>query len=64
VPLTDFVYAGMFYNADSGLYLTQYRAYDAVAGRWLSRDPIGEISDPVSNLYRYVRGNPVRLIVL
>ena len=31
-PLTDFNYAGMFYNADSGLYLTQYRAYDPVAG--------------------------------
>jgi YD repeat-containing protein len=27
-PLTAFNYAGMFYNADSGLYLTQYRAYD------------------------------------
>jgi RHS repeat-associated protein len=44
-PLTDFNYAGMFYNADSGLYLTQYRAYDPVAARWLSRDPIGEVSD-------------------
>jgi RHS repeat-associated protein len=32
----------MFFNADSGLYLTQYRAYDPVPGRWLSRDPIGE----------------------
>jgi RHS repeat-associated protein len=41
-PLTDFNYAGMFYNADSGLYLTQYRAYDPVSGRWLSRDPVGE----------------------
>ena len=41
-PLTDFNYAGMFYNADSGLYLTQYRAYDPVSGRWLSRDPLGE----------------------
>jgi hypothetical protein len=30
----------MFFNADSGLYLTQYRAYDPVSGRWLSRDPI------------------------
>ena len=40
--LTDFNYAGMFYNSDSGLYLTTYRAYDPVAGRWLSRDPIGE----------------------
>lgn len=43
-PLTDFVYAGMFYNADSGLDLTQYRAYDPVAGRWLSRDPLGELA--------------------
>ncbi len=34
----------MFYNADSGLYLTQYRAYDAISGRWLSRDPIGELN--------------------
>jgi RHS repeat-associated protein len=32
----------MFYNPDSGLYLTQHRAYDPVAGRWLSRDAIGE----------------------
>lgn len=40
---TDFNYAGMFYNADSGLYLTQYRVYDPAAGRWLSRDPIAEI---------------------
>ena len=43
--VTDFSYAGMFYNADSGLYLTQFRADDPIAGRWLSRDPIGESSD-------------------
>ncbi|MHB8884742.1 MAG: RHS repeat-associated core domain-containing protein [Methylovirgula sp.] len=43
--LTDFNYAGMFYNADSGLSLTQYRAYDPVASRWLSRDPIGDLGD-------------------
>lgn len=48
-PLTDFGYAGMFYNADSGLYLTQYRAYDPVSGRWLTRDPIGEVSDLISS---------------
>ena len=57
--LTDFNDAGMFYNADSGLYLTQYRAYDPVGGRWLSRDPVGEQSDAVANLYGYVGGNPV-----
>lgn len=44
-PVTDFVYGGMFYNADSGLYLTKYRAYDSVAGRWLSRDPLGELGN-------------------
>lgn len=37
-PLTDFNYARMFHNADSGLYLTLYRAFDPVVGRWLSRD--------------------------
>jgi RHS repeat-associated protein len=41
-PLTDFRYAGMFYHANSGLYLTQYRAYEPRTARWLSRDPIGE----------------------
>jgi RHS repeat-associated protein len=60
-PVTDFVYAGMFYNADSGLYLTQYRAYNPGIGRWLSRDPFGESSDPAANLYRYVDGNPISL---
>ena len=41
-PLTDFGYAGLFFNAESGLYLTKYRIYDPGAGRWLSRDPDGE----------------------
>lgn len=61
-PLTDFGYAGMFTNADSGLRLTLYRAYDPVAGRWLSRDPLEEKSDTVANLYRYVEGNPLSRI--
>jgi RHS repeat-associated protein len=58
-PTTDFVYGGMFYNAGSGLYLTKYRAFDPIAGRWLSRDPTAEISDPVGNLYAYVGGDPI-----
>ncbi len=60
-PLTDFVYGGMVYNADSGLYLTNYRAYDPVAGRWLSRDPLGEHTDPLKNLYPYANGDPISL---
>jgi len=58
-PVTDLNYAGMFYNADSGLDLTQFRAYDPVAGRWLSRDPLGEASNPLGNLYPYVGGDPI-----
>ena len=58
-PVTDFMYAGMFYNADSGLYLTQFRAYDPVAGRWLSRDPLGETTDASGNICTYVSGNPL-----
>lgn len=57
--VTDFAYAGMVHNADSGLYLATFRAYDPVAGRWISRDPIGEVGDPSGNLYAYVGGNSI-----
>jgi RHS repeat-associated protein len=61
-PLTDFGYAGMFANADSGLNLTKYRAYDPMAGRWLTRDPIGESTDHAANLYAYALGQPISTI--
>ncbi|OAK89981.1 hypothetical protein AB851_17255 [Ralstonia pseudosolanacearum] len=54
---SDFGYAGMQYHAASGMYLTQFRAYDPGTGRWVSRDPIGE--EGGINLYTYVEGNPV-----
>ena len=50
-------YAGLFRHADSGLYLTHYRAYSPIHGRWLSRDPIHEAGG--INLYAYVNGNPI-----
>jgi RHS repeat-associated protein len=56
----EFGYAGMQYHAPSGLYLTKYRVYDPEAGRWLSRDPIGEAGG--INLYGYVGGNPISFI--
>ncbi len=59
---TDVGYAGMFYNSDSGLYLTQFRAYDPVSGRWTSRDPLGKGGDPLSNLYLYVGDNPLSYV--
>lgn len=58
--LPDFRYAGMFYLEDAGLYLTQYRGYDPVTGKWLSRDPIGELGGV--NLYAYVDNNPLNFI--
>ena len=54
------LYAGMLYHAGSGLYLTKYRAYDSTTGRWVSRDPLREVSGP--NLYGYVDGNPLSRI--
>lgn len=57
--ITDFGYAGLLYNTDSGLYLSAHRAYDPVAGRWMSRDPIGEGNNADNNLYLYVAGNPI-----
>ena len=56
----DYRYAGLFYHAQSGLYLTHYRVYDPVTARWLSRDPIGEMGGV--NLYAYAYDNPVGLV--
>lgn len=36
--------------------------YDPTVGRWLSRDPIGEMGADGTNLYGYVRNNPSRYI--
>lgn len=54
---TDFRYAGMFYQPQSGLYLTNYRAYDPQTARWLSRDPIGVGGG--LNLYAYAGESPI-----
>jgi RHS repeat-associated protein len=56
----DFRYAGMFYHQQSGLYLTNFRAYDPKTGRWLSRDPIKE--EGGLNLYSYAGRNPISYI--
>jgi RHS repeat-associated protein len=45
-------YTGHDFQAELGLYLTHYRAYEPVLGRWLSADPIAENGG--WNLYGYV----------
>lgn len=61
-PITDYAYAGLMIDPDSGLYLSSTRAYDPIAGRWLSRDMIGEEADQSLNLYAYVDGDPMSKI--
>jgi len=53
---SDHEFTGHFEDED--LAMTHFRAYDEQTGRWLSRDPIG-MKDSL-NLYKYVRGQPVR----
>ncbi len=53
---SDFSFAGLFHESQSGLDLAMYRAYDAPLGRWLNRDPIGEAEG--ANLYAYAFNSP------
>jgi RHS repeat-associated protein len=53
-----FLFAGMQYDATTGLYYDHARYYDAAIGRFVSEDPTGfEAGD--TNLYRYVGDNPI-----
>ncbi len=57
---TDFRYAGMLYLPGANLYLTLFRAYDPVSGRWMSKDPSQESGG--LNLYAYVKNNPLSFV--
>ncbi|MFV3132066.1 RHS repeat-associated core domain-containing protein, partial [Niveispirillum sp. KHB5.9] len=52
----QFRYAGMRFDAETGLYHTPNRAYDPQDGRWMQLDPIG-IKDGL-NRYAYVKNSP------
>ena len=56
----SFTYSGYYTHARTGLLLTWYRQYSTSFGRWLSRDPVGELDDV--NLYTYVGNSPIRYI--
>jgi len=53
----DFAFTGFYYHSVSGLYLAMYREYSADSGRWLSKDPSGEMTG--LNLYAYCSNNPI-----
>jgi RHS repeat-associated protein len=50
-------FAGLEYDAGTGLYLAVHRVMLSIVGRWMSQDPIGFAARDV-NLYRYVRNTP------
>lgn len=56
-----FGFAGGLYDRDTGLVRFGARDYDAVTGRWMSKDPIG-FGGGDSNFYGYVINNPTMLV--
>jgi RHS repeat-associated protein len=53
----DFQFAGYYEHLPSGLKMTLFRSYNANLGRWLSRDPVGQMDS--ANFYSYVDNAPV-----
>jgi RHS repeat-associated protein len=56
-----FGFAGGLYDPLTGLVRFGARDYDAAAGRWTARDPLG-FSSGDSNLYAYVNNDPVNFV--
>lgn len=56
----DFQFGGYLVHARSGLGLTVARAYSAILGRFINRDPIDENGG--LNLYAYVNNEPISSI--
>jgi RHS repeat-associated protein len=53
------LFDGYRYDPESGLYQVRYRYLHPRLGRWVSRDPIGEVGG--STLYGFTRNDPVNL---
>lgn len=52
--------SGYVYDNAVNMNLARFRWYDAETGRWATRDPYGYFDG--SQLYQYVRSNPVRFV--
>jgi RHS repeat-associated protein len=53
------VYAGQYYDAETGLHYNYFRYYDPSLGRYLRADPIGLAGG--INPYVYVQNNPLNV---
>jgi len=49
------LYGAYRYDSDTGLYQVRFRYHHPKLGRWINRDPIGEVAG--TNLYAYVGNN-------
>ncbi len=55
---TRYLFTGREFDKETGLQYNRARYYDAIAGRFISEDPIG-FSSGDSNFFRYVFNDPV-----
>ena len=55
-----FRFSTKYWDDETGLYFYGYRHYDPATGRWLNRDPIGELGG--LNLYAFVKNRPLNVL--
>ena len=56
----QFMFSTKSYDENIGLYYYGYRFYSPSIGRWITRDPLGEVGG--INLYGFVHNDPVNLV--
>lgn len=59
---STFLWSSEYYDDTVGLIFYNYRCYNPLDGRWLSRDPIGE--EGGANLYAFVGNDPLNSVDL
>jgi len=55
----NFKYSTKYQDLETGLFYYGYRYYDAATGRWINRDPLGEMGG--INLYSFIDNNTVNI---